>query len=109
MDLSDTALHIALVTDQERRITEKKRVGHNQSTTTVMIHRQERDADGGPGRSGGELQLNGTQRARPLRFSHEYCMSTESLWLLRVLVSTCACSYFICPAPGRPNSNHKLD
>ena len=37
MDLSGTALHIALVTDQERRITEKKRVGHNQSTTTVIV------------------------------------------------------------------------
>ena len=110
MDLSGTALHIALVTEEERRITDKKRVGHNQSTTTVMIHRQERDADGGPGRSGGELRLNRTQRARPLwlRFSHEYCMSTESLWLVRVLVSTCACSNFTCPAFGWPNSNHKL-
>ena len=61
VDLSGTALHIALVTDQKRRITEKKRVGHNQSTTTVIV-------SGGPGRSGGELQLN-AQCARPLRFS----------------------------------------
>ena len=57
MGLSGTALHIALVTDQERRITEKKRVGHKQS-----IIRQERDADAGPG--GPEASSNSTRTKR---------------------------------------------